>query len=507
MKNTTIWVPDSRLAALGVWKKRWGVLRDTSISILKSADDPKAITLIFLKDIRSLRRSDAKPFCLEIETTTEGGKSKPVFLSFRGEDDMFDWMETLEHDAPQLKVGLPTGFKHINHATFDPDTGAFTGIPDHWAKLLGQSKISKEEMQKNPEAVMQALKFFENEVDAVQVPTKQPAVGTPEMTNETSVLDLNEPEPAATPKRATKKKPAPAVTDTEAAAMVRLREIVSRDDPRAIYQMVKKIGQGASGSVFTAVDQRSGERVAVKQMELAKQAKKELIVNEVLIMKESQHPNIVRFIDAYLLGDDELWVVMELMEGGALTDIVEATELEEDQIATICNETLLGLAHLHERDIIHRDIKSDNLLINRSGHVKLTDFGFCAKLTADRAKRATMVGTPYWMAPEIVKQQPYDNKVDIWSLGIMTIEMIEGEPPYMDEEPLRAIYIIATKGKPDLKEPERCSPELLDFLDKMLQVDGDKRFSAQALLEHPFLKKAAPAEALVELLEDIKKSG
>ncbi|ODV58334.1 YOL113Wp-like protein [Ascoidea rubescens DSM 1968] len=225
-------------------------------------------------------------------------------------------------------------------------------------------------------------------------------------------------------------------------------------------------------------------------MNLAKQPRKELIVNEILVMKDSQHKNIVNFLEAYLRGSSELWVVMEYMEGGSLTDVIDRNDrLSEPQIAAICLETTKGLGFLHKKHIIHRDIKSDNVLLDSKGNVKITDFGYCAKLTQQRNKRATMVGTPYWMAPEVVKQKEYDEKIDIWSLGIMTIEMIEGEPPYLTEEPLRALFLIATHGTPKLKNPGELSDSIMKFLSICLCVEVPYRATADDLIKHEFLKK------------------
>ncbi|WRT65055.1 uncharacterized protein IL334_001997 [Kwoniella shivajii] len=286
----------------------------------------------------------------------------------------------------------------------------------------------------------------------------------------------------------------------EAQIMEKLRSVVSNDDPSQLYSKIKKVGQGASGMVFVAKTLANGKKVAIKQMDLAQQPRKELIVNEIIVMKESHHPNVVNFLDAFLVRNSELWVVMEYMEGGALTDVIENNKLAEDQIAAICLETCRGLQHLHSRSIIHRDIKSDNLLMNAQGQVKLTDFGFCAKLTEQKSKRATMVGTPYWMAPEVVKQKEYGAKVDIWSLGIMAIEMIENEPPYLDEEPLKALYLIATNGTPTLKQPERLSQDLKHFLSVCLCVDVSFRATSTELLKHEFLQLACPVQDLAPLL-------
>ena len=147
-----------------------------------------------------------------------------------------------------------------------------------------------------------------------------------------------------------------------------------------------------------------------------------------------------------------------------------------------------ALAQMHERNIIHRDIKSDNVLIGAGGEVKLTDFGFAAVTEGRLGKRSTMVGTPYWMAPEVVTKQPYTAAVDIWSLGIMTLEMIDGEPPYMDQDPIKALYLIATIGSPAIKNPQELSPALRDFLACSLKLKPEERATAIDLLEHDFLR-------------------
>ncbi|CAG8499343.1 24369_t:CDS:10, partial [Cetraspora pellucida] len=311
-------------------------------------------------------------------------------------------------------------------------------------------------------------------------------------------------QPPSKQQQSTPKKPAPEKrisTMNEAQIMEKLRSVVSPGDPTALYSKIRKVGQGASGSVYVAKSLSSNAKVAIKQMDLSHQPRKELIVNEILVMKESQHPNIVNYLDSFLVKSNELWVVMEYMEGGALTDVIDNNTLEEDQIAAICFETCKGLQHLHGQNIIHRDIKSDNVLLDAFGHVKITDFGFCAKLTDQKNKRATMVGTPYWMAPEVVKQKEYGAKVDIWSLGIMAIEMIENEPPYLDEEPLKALYLIATNGTPTLKKPEKLSRELKSFLAVCLCVDVKSRATSLELLEHDFLKNACPLSDLAPLLK------
>lgn len=281
----------------------------------------------------------------------------------------------------------------------------------------------------------------------------------------------------------------------------KLQSICTEGDPTTKYCELTKIGQGASGGVYIAheVDNLQST-VAIKQMNLEQQPKKELIINEILVMKGSRHPNIVNFIDSYLLKGD-LWVIMEYMEGGSLTEIVTHSVMTEGQIGAVCRETLKGLKFLHLKGVIHRDIKSDNILLNIDGNIKMTDFGFCAQINEINLKRTTMVGTPYWMAPEVVSRKEYGPKVDIWSLGIMVIEMIEGEPPYLNETPLRALYLIATNGTPKLKEPEALSYDVRKFLAWCLQVDFNARANADELLSSKFIQEADDVSSLLPLVK------
>jgi len=283
-----------------------------------------------------------------------------------------------------------------------------------------------------------------------------------------------------------------------------LQMVVSAGDPRHDLENFIKIGEGSTGIVCIATERNSLKQVAVKRMDLRKQQRRELLFNEVVIMRDYHHSNIVEMYDSYLV-EDELWVVMEYLEGGALTDIVTNVRMTEEQIATVCKMCLKALAYLHSQGVIHRDIKSDSILLAADGNVKLSDFGFCAQVSTELPKRKSLVGTPYWMSPEVISRLPYGPEVDIWSLGIMVIEMVDGEPPFFNEPPLQAMRRIRDMPPPKLKN-QKVSPQLQGFLYKMLVRDPAQRTSAVELLHHPFLRQAGHPSSLVPLMRQHRHS-
>ncbi|RMB88912.1 hypothetical protein DUI87_34678 [Hirundo rustica rustica] len=282
-----------------------------------------------------------------------------------------------------------------------------------------------------------------------------------------------------------------------------LRQIVSKQNPRRKYRELEQVGKGGFGRVCRAIDTATGGEVAIKKINLEDLMSMQLTVNEIIVMKRNRSPWIVNYLDSYLV-HEELWLVMEYMDGGTLYDVIYETHMSEEEIAAVSRECLQGLDFLHSNHVMHRDLKSLNILLKTDGSVKLADFGYSAQLTPEQSRRNTVIGTAWWMAPEVVEGPSYGPKMDIWSFGIVGIEMVEQEIPYETHSPLSAQLLIATKGIPELRQPKLLSPLLRDFLSCCLQRDEARRWSAKELLQHPFIASAKPASSLVPLIISVK---
>ncbi|KAA3679165.1 p21-activated kinase 5 [Paragonimus westermani] len=279
-----------------------------------------------------------------------------------------------------------------------------------------------------------------------------------------------------------------------------LARVVDPGDPRTNLEELGPLGEGSTGVVCLMRQRSTGCYVAVKKMNIFKQQRRELLFNEVMIMRQYRHPNIVEMYSSHLVMN-ELWVVMEYLEGGALTSIVSRTLMSEQQIATVCRYVLKALAFLHDHGIIHRDVKSDSILLSSTGQVKLSDFGFCAQLTEQILRRRSLVGTPYWMSPEVISRKPYGTSVDVWSMGVLLIEMVDGEPTYFNEPPIRVMRRIQTEAIPHLANPHKSSRRLNQFLQRMLVREPACRATAAQLLLDPFLQLSGTSECLLPLLK------
>ncbi|KAL6062574.1 signal transducing kinase of the PAK [Balamuthia mandrillaris] len=291
-----------------------------------------------------------------------------------------------------------------------------------------------------------------------------------------------------------------------------LDELLNPEDPTDHYpNCSRSIGKGGFGEVFLATNRRTGEKVAIKILRINRKNKEKHLISEIGIMKSCNNPNIVRFIDSYRDGEEpnKIWVVMEYCDGGSLLEIVELfqqdIQLNENQMAFVMRECLKGLRYIHERHRLHRDIKSANVLLTSTGEIKLTDFGFAAQLTEQMQHRQTILGTAYWMAPEMIRRQAYGPSIDIWSLGVLLLEMAQGQPPYREMPPPKALLYIATRGVPIPEAVQHFSPAFISFLSLCLTKDERKRPTAEQLLGHPFLEQACEPSDMIAILEQAKK--
>ncbi|KAG4071023.1 hypothetical protein HA402_001460 [Bradysia odoriphaga] len=281
-------------------------------------------------------------------------------------------------------------------------------------------------------------------------------------------------------------------------------------DPAGIFELIEVVGNGTYGQVYKGRHTKTGQLAAIKVMDVTEDEEEEIKLEINVLKKYSNHRNIATYYGAFIKKsspgkDDQLWLVMEYCGAGSVTDLVKSTKgqsLKEEWIAYICREILRGLSYLHTCKVIHRDIKGQNVLLTDNAEVKLVDFGVSAQLDRTIGRRNTFIGTPYWMAPEVIAcdenaEATYDNRSDLWSLGITALEMAESQPPLCDLHPMRALFLIPRNAPPRLKS-KKWSKKFHGFIDTVLVKDYHQRPYTEQLLKHNFIKEQ-PTERQVRI--------
>ena len=363
-----------------------------------------------------------------------------------------NWKQTSKGEHKQSEQ------KEISH-TQQHEVQSIPGIPPEVFKQLTDSGITSAEMEQHKGIIQDVLQ-------ANQSGNKQP---------------INQIQ--------TKQYMLPKYQQSSGSDIIRIREIVTKTDPNDLYDDFKLIGEGGMGSVFT-VKRKSDHSVIVLKKLKYHSIDKAQLVNEITLVKKYRHQNIVQFIDCYL-HSGIVWIGMEYMNGGTLKDLLvyqKEYPLSEQVISYIIHEIANAVFYLHSYNCLHRDIKSDNIFLTQDGTIKLGDFGLAVQLQSSNATRSDKVGTVFWMAPEVIRSNPYSTKIDIWSLGVVMIEMIEGYPFYYSMNDLVASIIIATKGAPPLQHPEKYSPCFVQLIENCLEYDPEKRWNASEIVNHEFIQ-------------------
>ncbi|GAA5799105.1 hypothetical protein HPULCUR_004514 [Helicostylum pulchrum] len=424
-----------------------------------------------------------------------------------------------QHGEKILDIGKPTKFEHGIHVEFDDDSGKYMGLPDVWQSNfpsddildtafihpilvptceyqdgIGFKGLPQEWKDKVAIDKRRTMKIVESPDSLFHSDSDLRSKRELHLsTSRNSVLKANVLK--AVKVIQDQEKVENTCLNTTSCSIEDIADNPTTN-PNTIYNSFVLIAEGESGPLYAA------KHIGTNKV----------VINELITMKMSRHPNVVEYITSYVTSD-EIWVVMEFMEM-ALSDILslESTEegscisIDESLIARVARDILRALTRIHRLNRIHRDIRSDNILINLRGEVKLTDFSQCAQLTKAQPKRNSIVGTPYWMAPELIKGKEYDTKIDIWSLGVLIYEMAQNNPPYIEHPPLKALYLIASNGLPPLENQDRWSDNFKDFLSLCTTMDPANRPDTSVLLKHPFITTSVgTAEDMIALLEKARQ--
>jgi serine/threonine protein kinase len=433
------------------WKTRWFRLKNGTLYYFKDATDklPKGVIPLRRSRITEPKKSRAsRPFSFLLHATAI---NKTFFIQARSQAEATGWIEAIEKGAEYTTVSQPYNVQHDVHVDYNASTG-LVGLPPEWEVLLQSSGILKKEVLAFPSEMVQVLEFDSSGHRSASKPDVLSAAPG----DVSPVLDLE--------------------------------ELVALEDPHDTYLRFERLAGGASGEVYRAERRDTKKVFALKKIVVDSESVPILAV-EINTHRRCTHKNIVEFKEALLHGRD-LWLVMEYMEYGKLTYLLGAPDLTEPLMAYICREVLYGLAYMHRLKLVHRDIKSANVLIGAGGEVKLADFGGTGQLATGTGRLNSMIGTPYWMAPELIRGLKYGRKVDIWSLGILLVEMAEGSPPYKEFPPLRALFMIATQGAPSISPS--YSDDMKMFSAAMLQKDAEARASSEDLLKVSPAKCSSP---------------
>ncbi|PRP83928.1 p21-activated protein kinase [Planoprotostelium fungivorum] len=466
-----ILLKQSRTAGLGIWKSKQFTIKGDTLEWIDPPGDSQ--TSSFIQRSQQLARyarrdtnaarppsqlsihklsiredSSKKPFGFTLLNRATG--KTEIELAAESEDVRRSWVQAISNGPVK---NTPKFVTHKIQAQYDTESGQFTGLPGDWEGWLKDSGLTQDQIKENPHGVISTLRFQRQWASQGSVPVA----------------------------------PVPLPLEEEAPTMATLYSIVSQADPHNVFSGMRKIGQGSFGEVYLAHHVQKG-MVAVKRMKVTTRNLK-YVVSEVKIQQSSaHHPNIVQFMGAYLNSNSDLFVTMEYMDASDLAQVLSVLKnqnqrMPEMTIAYVSSETLKALSFVHSNHRLHRDIKSDNILLGKGGQVKIADFGNASQLSDRNKQRLTFCGTPYWMAPEVIQKKSYGPEVDIWSLGIM---MAEWDPPYITENTTKALFMISTQGAPSLQEPKRWSAPMADFVKQCTEMDPTKRPKAIELQQHPF---------------------